>query len=183
MNKIIKLPLFLGICGAACAGILAGVYSFTQPIVQKAQEEAAARAYVSMYTEYSVELSDVKVEGAVTLSDELYNAGCTGRAIVEKAKGVAYTCQVTGFGGAIKFQVAFAEGKYLGYTNLANSETPSYGGVLIEKIATLFGTKPSADNNALTSDIYSGSSRTGAPIASAVEVCRVDYLAWYQNNK
>ena len=136
MNKIVKLPLFLGIAGAACAGILAGVYSFTQPIVEKTQAEAAAKAYVSMYAEYGVELSDVAVENAVTLSDELFNAGCTGRAIVEKAKGVAYTCNVTGYAGTISFQVAFAEGNYIGYTNLANNETGSYGGALFFKNTT-----------------------------------------------
>ena len=43
MNKIVKLPLFLGIAGAACAGILAGVYSFTQPIVEKTQAEYSCR--------------------------------------------------------------------------------------------------------------------------------------------
>lgn len=183
MNKIVKLPLFLGICGAACAGVLAGVYAFTQPIVERTQAEAAAKAYVSMYSEYGVELSDVVVEDAVILSDDLFNAGCTGRAIVEKADGVAYTCEVTGFGGSVKFQVAFAEGKYIGYTNLANSETPSYGGKLIEKIIGLFGAKPSADTNALTPDVYSGTTVTGAPVASAIEVCRLDYLAWYADNK
>lgn len=183
MNKMLKLPLFLGIAGAACAGVLAGVYSVTQPIVQKNQAEAAAEAYVSMYSAYGVELSDVVVEDAVTLSDDLYNAGCSGRAIVEKADGVAYTCEVTGFGGKVKFQVAFAEGKYIGYTNLANSETPSYGGKLIEKITEMFKGKPSADSNALTPDVYSGTTVTGAPVATAIEVCRVDYLAWYAENK
>ena len=89
MNKILKLPLFLGIAGAACATVLAGVYSITNPIVQKNQAEAAAKAYVSMYSAYGVELSDVVVEDAITLSDDLYNAGCSGRAIVEKADGVA----------------------------------------------------------------------------------------------
>ena len=40
MNKMIKLPLFLGICGAACAGVLAGVNALTSPIIEQAKIDA-----------------------------------------------------------------------------------------------------------------------------------------------
>ena len=72
MNKMIKLPLFLGVCGAACAVILAGLYQVTQPIIDKTKAENAAMAYLSMYEELGVTKSDIKVVDSVDLSDELY---------------------------------------------------------------------------------------------------------------
>ena len=44
MNKMIKLPLFLFVCCAACAVILAGLYQVTQPIIEKTKAENAAIA-------------------------------------------------------------------------------------------------------------------------------------------
>jgi len=179
MNKMIKLPLFLGICGAACGGLLAGVYAITNPILEANAAKAAAESYVSMYKAYGVTSADVVVEDSVALSESLFNAGCESRAIVEKANGVAYTCKVSGYAGTISFQVAFAEGNYIGYTNLANNETGSYGGALITKIASAFAGKPSADKAPTEIYDYTGSSFTGKPISAAIEACRQDYLAWY----
>ena len=183
MNKMIKLPLFLGICGAACGAILAGVYAFTNPIIEEAAAKKAAESYVSMYKAYGVSIEEVKVETSIELSDALFNVGCESRAIVEKAKGVAYTCNVSGYAGTISFQVAFAEGNYIGYTNLANNETGNYGGALINKIASAFSSKPSAEKTPTDIYDYTGSSYTGRPITSAIEACRQDYLAWYAANK
>ena len=168
MNKMIKLPLFLGICGAACGAILAGVYAFTNPIIEENAAKKAAESYVSMYKAYGVTTADVVVEGSVSLSDSLFNVGCESRAIVEKAKGVAYTCNVTGYAGTISFQVAFAEG--------------NYGGALITKIASAFAGKPSAEKAPTEIYDYTGSSFTGRPISAAIEACRQDYLAWYAVN-
>ena len=183
MNKMIKLPIFLGICGAACGAILAGVYAFTNPIIEETAAKKAAESYVNMYKAYGVSTADVVVEGSVTLSDSLFNVGCESRAIVEKAKGVAYTCNVTGYAGPISFQVAFAEGNYIGYTNLANNETGNYGGALINKIISAFAGKPSAEKAPTEIYDYTGSSYTGRPISAAIEACRQDYLAWYAANK
>ena len=190
MNKLVKLPLFLGICGAACAGVLAGVYAFTNPIVEANTAKAAAESYVSMYSAYGVTTEDVKVEQAITLSDELFNVGCSSRAIVEKANGIAYTCSVSGFNGTISFQVAFAEGSYIAYTDLGQNETGGYGDSLIDHIIKLFKQKPSADNKpgdlydyTVTTDAYSKCTFTGKPISDAIEACRQDYLAWYNAPK
>ena len=110
MNKLVKLPLFLGICGAACAGVLAGVNALTAPIIEQAKLDAANAAYIETYKEYGVTSDHITIEEV-----EIYAANCTTRALIvnDKVKGVAYTCSAKGYGGTISFQVAFANGTYL----------------------------------------------------------------------
>ena len=60
MNKMIKLPLFLGICGAACGAILAGVYAFTNPIIEETAAKKAAERMINQ--EY------IKTPGAFILN-------------------------------------------------------------------------------------------------------------------
>ena len=79
MNKMLKLPLFLGVCGTVCAGLLAGVYALTNPIVQKAKAEKANAAYISMYSEFGVVGTDVTTEEVDNI------AGCSLRAIIVNA--------------------------------------------------------------------------------------------------
>ena len=179
MNKLVKLPLFLGICGAACAGILAGVNALTAPIIEQAKIDAANAAYIETYKEFGVTSDHIKIEEV-----EIYAANCTTRAVIvnDKVKGVAYTCSAKGYGGTISFQVAFANGKYLGYTDLGNSETPSYGGVVIGKMTSLINgidANESLLNNSGYASAIAGQSITGKAIANAVDACRTDYLAWY----
>lgn len=179
MNKLVKLPLFLGICGAACAGILAGVNALTAPIIEQAKIDAANAAYIETYKEFGVTSDHIKVEEV-----EIYAANCTTRAVIvnDKVKGVAYTCSAKGYGGTISFQVAFANGQYLGYTDLGNSETPSYGGVVIGKMTSLIkgiDANESLLNNSGYTGAIAGQSITGKAIANAVDACRTDYLAWY----
>lgn len=179
MNKLVKLPLFLGICGAACAGILAGVNALTAPIIEQAKIDAANAAYIETYKEFGVTSDHIKIEEV-----EIYAANCTTRAVIvnDNVKGVAYTCSAKGYGGTISFQVAFANGKYLGYTDLGNSETPSYGGVVIGKMSSLINgidANESLLNNSGYASAIAGQSITGKAIANAVDACRTDYLAWY----
>jgi Na+-translocating ferredoxin:NAD+ oxidoreductase RnfG subunit len=179
MNKMIKLPLFLGVCGAACAVILAGLYQVTQPIIEKTKAENAAMAYLSMYEELGVTKSDIQVVDSVDLSDDLYNIGCTGKAIIEKdsVKGVAYTCSFKGYGGQVDFQIGFAKGKYHAFTALKHGET-AQGKTAMEKLPDLVPTL-SIGSDLTDLSVVTASSFTGMPIAKIVEVCKADYLAWY----
>ena len=59
MNKLVKLPLFLGICGGVCAAVLAGVNALTSPIIEKAKADKANAAYISMYNEFGVTGTDI----------------------------------------------------------------------------------------------------------------------------
>lgn len=179
MNKLVKLPLFLGICGAACAGVLAGVNALTAPIIEQAKLDAANAAYIETYKEYGVTSDHITIEEV-----EIYAANCTTRALIvnDKVKGVAYTCSAKGYGGTISFQVAFANGTYLGYTDLGNSETPSYGGKIISSMTSIIkgiDANEALLNNSKFTGAIAGQSITGKAIANAVEACRADYLTWY----
>ncbi len=182
MNKLVKLPIFLGICGAACAGILAGVHAITAPIVEKAKLAKANAAYIEMYKDFNVTGTDVTTEEVE--NDDLLKAGCSVRAVIvnDKVKGITYTCSVTGYGGKIDFQVAFANGKYLAYTDLANSETDGYGKNVIGSMNELIN-NVDGNQNLLSYSTYqtaiSGKSITGKALANSIDVCRMDYMAWY----
>ena len=181
MNKLVKLPLFLGIVGASCGAVLAGLYAITNPIIEENTAKAAAQSYLEIYSKYSVAESDIVVEGSITLSDELFNAGCENRAIVAKAKGVAYTCSFNGYGGEVKFQIAFAEGKYLGFKALTNKES-NQGAAAIAGMPGIINGKD-ASASLLEEKVLNAASYTGVPLAKIIEVCRNDYLAWYAANQ
>ena len=180
MNKMLKLPLFLGACGLACAGLLAGVNAATKGPIQTYKDNKIKEEYVNIFSSngYSVTKEQLKTETAVDLTDAVYNAGGTGRALAIDIKGAAYTCKVKGYAGDVEFQVAFAEGKYLGYTNIKNSETSGYGADLIASLTSLIKGNSSQDS-IFANDKYVGAmtgvSKTGKPVADAIEACRNDY--------
>ena len=178
MNKLLKLPLFLGIAGAACGGVLAGVNALTAPIIAEAEVEAVKNGYLDIYkaNNYNVTLDDIVIGDSLKISDALYNAGCQNRAIVAEI-GVAYTFKVKGYGGDLSFQVAFADGEYLGYTDLGHSETPGYGKDIVDGMNKLLAGKASTEQ-VFTADIYSGVSKTGKPLSAAIEAARADYNAY-----
>ena len=182
MNKLVKLPLFLGICGGACAGVLAGVNAITSPIIENAKLEKANAAYMEMYKEFNVAAADITTQEVEDIQ------GCSVKAFVDNAnvKGIAYTCQVKGYGGTVSFQIAFANGKYLGYTDLGNSETDGYGKAVIAKIGETIGqvdANTSLDNVDAYSALITGKSITGKALKSQIELCRADYLTWYSEKK
>ena len=56
MNNMIKLPLFLGIVGASCGVVLAGVNALAAPIIAQNEIDAANAAYIKLFEKYSVDL-------------------------------------------------------------------------------------------------------------------------------
>ena len=184
MNKMIKLPLFLGVVGAACATILAAIYPVTSERVKTTKAEQAATAYLTMYADLGVSKSDIKVVEQIDLSDELYNIGCTGKAVIklDNVKGVAYTCSFKGYGGQVDFQVGFANGKYLAFNSLKHGET-AQGLNAMNELPNLVNPSLSISGPLSDLSVVSKSSFTGMPISDIVEVCKADYLDIYNNNK
>ena len=89
--------------------------------------------------------------------------------------GYIFNCETQGFGGPIKFQIAVYDYKVLGYQNVSNSETPSYGGRLIEDIIDYFSTNP--NTNEVISEfenIEAGCSITSKPLGECINAC-IDY--------
>ena len=173
MNKLIKLPLFLAAVGTACGLALAGVNAATADKLAAREMEKIEQSYKDIFTSNGYDISSATKEYAssIQVSVKLEEAGCTGR-MIYRGVGAAYTFEVDGYKPGIKFLVAFADGKYLGYTDLGNSETPGYGKDLIGTLDDLLKGK-SSNNEVFTS--YSGATKTGAPISTAIELARKDY--------
>ena len=178
MNKLLKLPLFLGICGAACAGVLAGVNALTSPIIEQAKIDAANAAYIKLFAEFNVTSDHIEAKDY-----SLPEAGCATRAIIQNdsVKGIAYTCSVKGYTGpgSINFQIGFANGKYHGYVDLGNTESKEG---IIPKISSVIKGIDATEtlmNNASYQAAYTGTTVSATAIANAIEVCRLDYMAWY----
>lgn len=173
MNKMIKLPLFLGVCGAACAGILAGVYALTNPIVQRNAEKIANAAIYATFSTYGDENS-LTVE-TKELTDDLIAVGVLSKKKVTGSgltDGMVYNVTTTkkGYAGTISFQLAFAEGKFLSYTNIANSETKELIGRLSNG-EILSGTAAAGYSFA----VVSGETFTSNALKSAIDVIVADY--------
>lgn len=179
MNNMIKLPLFLGIIGAACGAVLAGANALTAPIIEQNAIDAANAAYIQLFDAFDVDSDDITVEEV-----NLAEAKCTTRAIIinENVKGVAYTCEAKGYAGPIKFQVGFANGKYHGYVDLGNTE--SKVGIIPLMNSTITGIDASENlmSNSSFKAAYTGTTVSAKGITAAIEVCRLDYLSWLENN-
>ena len=67
MNKFIKMPLFLGVTCLVAGGMLAGVSALTDPIIKAAKLEREAQAFIIMYNDENVKLSDqITVDSATS---------------------------------------------------------------------------------------------------------------------
>ena len=178
MNKLVKLPLFLGITGASCALLLTGVYYLTNPIIINNQLTKENKAYIDLFNDYdssfNIAGNDLKDED---ISESLYNNGVRTIKVINKVKGKAYKCEGSGRNGTISFIVAFSNNKVIGYSNITNSEDAGYGKELLEnKIPSLFNKGIDASKEVLTKLDYTGATITGNAISKVIEACRIDYL-------
>lgn len=178
MNKLVKLPLFLGITGASCALLLTGVYYLTNPIIINNQLTKENKAYIDLFNDYDSSFNivgnDLKDED---ISESLYNNGVRTIKVINKVKGKAYKCEGSGRNGTISFIVAFSNNKVIGYSNITNSEDAGYGKELLEnKIPSLFNKGIDASKEVLTKLDYTGATITGNAISKVIEACRIDYL-------
>lgn len=176
MNNMIKLPLFLGIVGATCGVVLAGVNALAAPIIAQNEIDAANAAYIKLFEEYSVGSDDIVDIIEVSIPE----AQCTTKAIIknDKVDGVAYTCAAQGYAGLIKFQIGFANGKYHGYIDLANTE--SKVGIIPKLEAGVINgidANESLLSNSTYKTAYAGTTVSAKAIAKAIEACRLDYIA------
>jgi len=179
MNKMAKLPIFLGCVGAVCSAALALVNSFTAPKIANDAAEAKALAYKTVLASANYKNVEVTPISDIDISDELYNAGCKGFGKVDSIKACVYDFEATGYGGKFTFQVAFAEGKYIGFSNLSNTETAGFGADLLADLASNkngFNGKNASEAETSISGIISGRSKTGAPLVECVKVAYADYV-------
>lgn len=175
MNNMIKLPLFLGIVGASCGVVLAGVNALAAPIIEQNEIDAANAAYIKLFEKYSVDSDDITIKEV-----SIPEANCTTKAIIknDKVDGVAYTCEAKGYAGPIKFQIGFANGEYHGYIDLANTE--SKVGIIPKLEAGVINGIDANEallSNSTYKTAYAGTTVSAKAIAKAIEACRLDYIA------
>ena len=172
MKQVIKLPLFLGIVGGLCGGLLALTNYFTAPKIEKDEALRVNAAYLEHFT-----FSNIK-DGEIT--DTLAKAGVTAKKITYDASeayiGTIYNCTVAGFGGDVKFTVSYKDGKALKFIVTESKESKEGSDFL----AGLEGDKDGSILNNLA-DNKAGSTTTYNAVSSAMETCLNDYLSEYKS--
>ncbi len=157
---ILRLVLTLFLICAVVAGCLAGVNAITKDKI------AAAKAQKTLAA-----IDQVLPDGASAVALEGYQDG-TGMvtAIYESDSGYAVKVAPNGFGGAIEMMVGISkEGKVLGISIIAHSETPSLGAIAADK-----SSKGEAFRNQFvdydgTLDAISGATITSKAVQAGVE--------------
>ncbi len=179
MNKLIKLPLFLGVVGCLCGGVLALTNFVTEDKIKKDEEARANAAYIAHFSNLAHRkdaetLNDTLTAGGVVLKSYAYDSTNT-------YIGTIYTISATGYAGKqnpIKFTVSFANGKPYHYVELSHSES-AQGAAFMN---WLKGDK----NGDRLSNLEAGKTETKSSVSygavsKAVSTCLADYLAEYQN--
>lgn len=188
MKKTLKLPIFLAAVCLISTGVLAVVNEITAPIIATVELEKKNAGYLNILSLDSLANHDILT---VATGDTLKSKGILQKTtITEKATstvyGIVYDATVSGYAGPMSFQVGFKDGKYAGFNNVANTETTTYGGIIINDLDDLIA---GIDANAETSTIYaavkgnyagksaSWSDITVNALLNAFKLAATDYLA------
>lgn len=172
MNKMIKLPLFLGVVGGLCGGILALTNYFTEKKI--AQDEfdrknAALRIHfdnTNKLVQNEDNMNNLKEKGVLERV-EAKNSN-------DELLGVIYTCEVIGFKDIISFSVSFNEGgahKFI----VTYSKEDNVGGTYLDSLKNVTGNELQEN---LVNDC--GSTYTYQPVYDAVNECSKDYERYYK---
>ena len=172
MNKFIKLPLFLGVVGGLCGGVLALTHFATKDIIADAEYQRANAAFYEHFEDFdkknSVEVSETLASAGVTAKYYIFNADLT-------YIGSVYQCEAVGYAGKskpIKFTISFDEtGKENNYVLLSHSETNQ---------GSKFMTWLDGDNNGdRLSNLDAGKAESGSTdtykaVKKSVDACKSD---------
>lgn len=176
MNKFVKLPLFLGVCGAICAGVLGIVNGITAPIIEKRLENERNANYLELM---GVEAADEFKDG--TVSDDLKGKNVTGiKEIIVGGEvlGVVYDGTVADGFTTWTLQLGIKEGSFTGL-KYTNSEADAIGKTHFDAFASDLAGK-SIDFS--MSDVASGvsSMSTNPALRTFASACAADFAANYQ---
>ena len=176
MNKMIKLPIFLGTVGLLCGGVLAVTNYITKDAIAKGEFDRANAAYFTHFANYAarseVSVSDNLAKIGVTLKEEIFSDAEKTTSI-----GYVYTCSVVGFAGKstpIKFTISYSEGKINNYVALSHGESAQGA-----KFMDWLNQDKNNINNLEAGKAQTGSTTTYVAVSNAVSACTADYLAAY----
>ena len=168
MNKFIKLPLFLGVVGALCGGILATTNYFTEPKIKADEDFRANEAFLAHFEEakkfsQEIDLTDALTANGITQKKYAYNDS-------NKYIGTIYSCTIAGFGGEIVFTVSFSNGDINKFIATSyGGESSGYGKDYIENL----------QKNPGEYDVKPGVSMTSTPVNKTITGCLADYTSEY----
>lgn len=166
MNKMIKLPLFLGVVGGLCGSLLAVTYFITQPRIEAAEKERIAAAY-------RVHFADIKESVDKTVSADLASAGVSAKVDALDASqnviGTIYTATVKGYGGDVTFTVSFANDQVRKFVTIASGESAQGK----DFMTAIEGASDFAVDKVV--DYKSGSSVTYGAVSKCINVCYADF--------
>jgi len=179
LNKFILLPLFLGSVCLVSGGVIAGVNSFTEPVINQRIIDQQNAGY---YKVLGIDSADVPVNKEI--SPALASKGVSSKKEFSSGTtviGYVYDVSVSGYGGKILFQVGFKDGKFSGFNIISHSETPSFGGLVLPKVDERIKNQ-TAESDVLSllngaDNLTGGKSVTGNAIVAGLNACADDYLA------
>lgn len=178
LNKMISLPLFLGVVTLLSAGILGGVHALTNPIIEqrniKLENEGLFKVLDIENADEIVVAADVShlSAGNVKRKTTLYLSG--------NVVGVVYYIETTGYESGLNFQLGLKDNIYAGFNIISESETKDYGHLLLPTINDQI--KGKSIDSPLALDYSQGLSAgqtagdfTGKALMTAFNVCVADY--------
>ena len=175
MNKLLKLPLFLGVVGCLCGGVLAVTNHFTAPVIQEAEKARENAAYVKHFANLDEKkeqsLTESLTKGGVDAKYYAYDA--TGAYI-----GSVYKCSVKGYVDTISFTISFKNGVANHYEEIAQKETVN-GKTFMEWLKG--DTNGNRLGNLEEGKTLSGSTTTYNAVSKVVGLCFADYTAEYSD--
>ncbi len=177
MNKMIVLPLFLGIVTLASAGVLGGVHALTNPIVTQRNAKLENEGLFKVLDIESAD--DVDSDNDVS---HLSSANVKRKTILSLAGtvvGVVYYIETTGWSSGLNFQLGLKDNIYAGFNVISENETPGYGKDFLPTVNEQI--KGKSIDEPLVLDfglgITSGetAATTGNTLLNAFSVCVADY--------
>ena len=177
MNKFVKLPLFLGVCGAICAGLLAFVNGATAGTIAQRLENEKNANYLALM---GIESADQYKDGKVT--DDLTKGYVTGIKEVyvdSNLVGVVYDGSLDDGFSVWTLQLGIKDGKFTGL----KFSSPSPDGVGLPMITKFSSDIVGKTIDSSSADIAAGvsSASTNPMLREYVDVCAAHYIATYAN--
>jgi len=167
MNKMIKLPLFLGVVGGLCGGLLAATNLITGPQIKKAEDARIAASYKLHFEACErvekPEISEAAAKGGIIEIAKAFDSS-------DNSLGIVYTVLTKkGYGGEIKYTASVADNKIHKLILVSSGESAQGA----EFLTAITGAEDYTLDGVV--DFKSGSSVTYGAVMTGLTACLADY--------
>lgn len=168
-NKFIKYPLILFIVAGLCASAITATYVYTNPILEKRQEENTKKNLEQLYDNtksFKILFEESQLEDSTLLAvyEVLLN---------DNTSRIVYQTSSKGKNGDIVSLISFNKNKIDKIKNIAHNETPGIGAKIDEESYLDSITKQ--DINKMNVDTISGATFSSTALKKSVEAAIVHY--------